>query len=58
MMFVKKTGKPLASCQFKSRHKYNLVVHIPGTHNSTRQRISDAKDFNFALDELIKFKDD
>ena len=49
-------GTKLVSCDHKERHRFNLVVHVPNTINTRKMKLLQTKDFNTALDELIKFK--
>ena len=51
-------GTKLISCDHKERHRYNLIVHVPGTISMRKMKLLDTKDFNTALIELIKFKEE
>jgi integrase len=56
--FCKKTKTILTSCNHNSRHKFQLVVHVPKTKNGRRMRFSDAKNFEDALVDMKLFKDE
>jgi len=49
-------GKNISTCENKEKHKYKLVVHIPGTSHGKRSRLINAPSFDTALGELSKFK--
>jgi integrase len=49
-------GVNIQNCQFKDKHKFKLVVHIPNTSCAKRTRLVATKDFDSALIELTKFK--
>lgn len=51
-----KKGKSISTCEFKDKHKYKLVVHVPGTSCGKRTRLIDAPSFEVAMTELAKFK--
>ena len=50
------TGKSIKSCNYKDKHKYKLLIHVPNTRNSRRTKVIKSKDFNIALLEMSKFK--
>lgn len=49
-------GKSISTCQYKDKHKFKLVVHIPGTNCGKRTRLINAVSFEAAMAELAKFK--
>lgn len=51
-------GKSATSCQFIEKHKYKLIVCVPNTRNDRRCKVIDTKDFNIALQEMGKFKEE
>tara|TARA_R110002072_G_scaffold238939_1_gene396654 strand:+ start:50668 stop:51939 length:1272 start_codon:yes stop_codon:yes gene_type:complete len=52
------TGNPISSCENKHQHRYNLIVCVPNTPGARRTRILQTKDFNEALVELTKFREE
>jgi len=52
------TGKAISSCENKHQHRYNLVVCVPNTPGARRTRILQTTNFNEALFELTKFKEE
>lgn len=52
------TGKSSASCKHQERHRYNLIVCVPGSKSGRRTRILDTTNFNTALEELSKFRNE
>ncbi len=50
--------KSIRSCEHKDKHRFNLVAHVPNTISARRMKILDTKDFNTALIEMIKFKEE
>ena len=48
--------KSATSCQHKDKHRYNLIVCIPHS-KSRRSKILDTNDFDNALSELQKFRE-
>lgn len=49
-------GTNISACENKDKHKFKLVVHIPGTSCGKRSRLINSPDFESALLELAKFK--
>lgn len=49
-------GKSISTCENKEKHKFKLVVHVPGTSCSKRTRLINADRFDAALVELSQFK--
>lgn len=49
-------GKSIATCENKEKHKFKLVVHIPNTSCGKRTRLINSENFDSALIELTKFK--
>lgn len=52
----KKTGKPLASCQFADKHRYKIIVHVPGTKNERRVKVLETRNYDEALKQAIDFQ--
>jgi integrase len=52
----KLTEKNLSSCKFKDRHRFNLIVHVPGTKNGKKMKLLETRDFDEAVIEMAKFK--
>ena len=52
----KLTNKRLSQCEYKDKHRYNLVVHVPNTRTSRKSKIINTKDYSTASMELLKFK--
>jgi integrase len=46
----------LSKCQHKDQHRYNLVVSVPNGNNTRRMKVLDTKDFDTALVEMNRFK--
>jgi integrase len=51
-------GKSVSTCENKDKHRFKLLVHIPNTSNGRRSRLVKADNFNSALLELTKFKEE
>jgi len=49
-------GKSANTCPYKDKHKFKLIVHVPHTRNDRRCKLLDTMDFDIALVELVKFK--
>lgn len=49
-------GKSISTCANKDKHKFKLVVHVPGTSCGKRTRLINAATFDEALADLAKFK--
>lgn len=52
------SGTNISKCEFKDQHRYNLVVCVPGSPGARRTKILDTTDFDTALLELAKFKEE
>lgn len=52
------TGKAISTCENKHQHRFNLVVCVPNTPGARRTRILQTTNFNEALVELSKFKEE
>src|ERR1700756_5675343 len=52
------TRKNISSCQHKEQHRYNLIVCVPNNPGARRTRVLETKNFNEALIELSKFKEE
>jgi integrase len=52
------TGKRPSSCKHKEELRYHLIVHIPGSRNTRKTRLAEARNFDQAMIELIKFKEE
>lgn len=52
------TGKAISSCDHKHQHRYNLIVCVPNNPGARRTRILQTTNFNDALVELAKFKEE
>jgi integrase len=52
------TGKAISSCENKNQHRYNLLVCVPNTPGARRTRILKTANFNEALVELTRFKEE
>jgi integrase len=50
------TGKRPSSCNHEEELRYHLIVHIPGSRNIRKTRLAEARNFDQAMIELIKFK--
>ncbi len=48
--------KAIGKCEHTEKHKFNLIVCVPGTINSRKSKVIDTRDFNVALIELNKFR--
>lgn len=52
----KKTGKSLATCQFADKHRYKIIVHIPGTKNERRVKVLETRNYDEAVKQAIDFQ--
>ncbi len=52
----KKTGKPLATCQFGDKHRYKVIVHVPGTKNERRVKVLETRTYDEAVKQAIDFQ--
>ena len=52
------TGKSAVSCKHQDKHRLNLIVCIPGTKSGRKSRILETRDFDEALRELSKFREE
>ena len=50
--------KSIRSCEYKNKHRFNLVTHVPNTISARRMKIIETKDFDTALIEMVKFKEE
>src|ERR1700744_4939546 len=50
------TKKKINSCQYKDKHKFNLVFHVPGTKDGKISKILETTNFNEAIVERSKYK--
>lgn len=50
------TSEPIRNCENKERHKYNLVVCVPGAEGKRRTKIVHTRDFNEAIQEMTIFR--
>jgi integrase len=50
--------KSIRSCEYKDKHRFNLVTHVPNTISARRMKIIETKDFDTALVEMVKFKEE
>jgi integrase len=53
----KTNGKSISACAGKSKLRYCLLAHVPGTNNDRRRMLLDTTDFNAALAEMQQFRD-
>ena len=49
------SSKP-SSCNHPDELRYHLIVHVPGTENVRKTRLAEARNFDQAMIEMIKFK--
>jgi integrase len=54
----KLTNKGISTCQYKDKHRYQFVVHVPNTQSAKVRKLTNADNFDDALIELISFKAD
>lgn len=54
----KQSGRGIDSCKNKNRHKYMLLVVVPGGKGKRRIRILDTRDFDEVLVELKRFREE
>lgn len=52
----KKTGKSLATCQFADKHRYKVIVHVPGTKNERRVKVLETRNYDEAVKQAIDFQ--
>ncbi len=52
------TGKGISSCEYKDRHRYNLIACVPGVPGARRTRILNSTSLEEALVEMAKFKEE
>ncbi len=52
----KESGKNLENCRFGEKHRFQVVVHVPGTKNARKMKILKTRDFNVAISQAIEFK--
>jgi integrase len=53
----KASGKSISACVEKSKLRYCLLAHVPGTNNDRRRLLLDTSDFYTALAEMKQFRD-
>lgn len=51
-----KTKKNISTCDYKEQHRFNLIVCVPKNPGARRTKILDTRNFNDALIELSKFR--
>jgi hypothetical protein len=49
------SNKP-SSCNHPGELRYHLIVHVPGSENIRKTRLAEARNFDQAMIEMIKFK--
>ena len=52
----KSTGKKINTCPNQDKHRYNLMVHVPGTKSTRKSKIINTTDLATAIVELERFK--
>jgi integrase len=52
------TQDKISSCSYKDKHRFNLIVCVPHSENMRRSKIIQTKDFDTALVERIKFREE
>ena len=52
------TANSIATCQHKDKHRFNLVVCVPGSPGARRTKILDTTNLETALTELSKFREE
>ena len=52
------TKNKISSCTNKNKHRFNIVVVIPRSGGSRRYKIIETRNFEIALKEQIKFKEE
>ncbi|MGZ4056394.1 MAG: tyrosine-type recombinase/integrase [Bacteroidia bacterium] len=51
------TGKRISSCNFSDKHKYKVMVYIPGT-GGTKTKLLDTRDEVEAMQQAVEFKNE
>lgn len=52
------TGKRISSCNFVDKHKYKVMVYIPGTEGVTKTKILETRDETEAIQQATEFKNE
>jgi integrase len=51
-------GKSISACGFKDKHKFKIVIHKPNTKCGKITKLLDSENFDNALIELAKFREE
>ncbi|MCE9537781.1 MAG: hypothetical protein K8R85_00990 [Bacteroidetes bacterium] len=51
------TNNGIKTCQFKNKHKYIMIVHVPKTKTKKRMKMAKSQKFDEVLIEYVKFKE-
>src|SRR4051812_38445285 len=52
----KEKVKGISKCEYKDKHRYNLIVCVPNTKDNRRMKIVETRDFESALEEMQIFR--
>jgi integrase len=52
------TGKKINSCSEKDKHKYKVLVYIPGTKGKAKSKLLETRDDNEAVKQALAFREE
>lgn len=52
------TGKKISSCSEKDKHKYKVIIYVPGSDGKVKAKLLETKDENKAVKEAIEFREE